>query len=62
MSSFVLPSSKGRVFYGFRITQLSKLFKIDVGKYAIPELGQLCKQISVFHEIDFESQKENGYG
>ena len=39
-----------------------KLLKIDVGKYVIPELGQLCKQISVFHEIDIESQKENGCG
>ena len=39
-----------------------KLLKIDVGKYIIPELGQLCKQISVFHEIDIESQKENGCG
>ena len=39
-----------------------KLLKIDVGKYVIPELGKLCKQISVFHEIDIESQKENGCG
>ena len=38
-----------------------KLLKIDVGKYIIPELGQMCKQISVFHEIDIESKKENGY-
>ena len=37
-----------------------KLLKIDVGKYVIPELDQLCKQISVFHEIDIERQKENG--
>ena len=36
-----------------------KLLKIDVEKYVIPEL---CKQISVFHEIDIESQNENGYG
>ena len=34
-----------------------KLLKIDVGKYGIPELGQLRKQISVFHEIDIESMK-----
>ena len=34
----------------------------DVGKYVIPELGQLCKQINVFYEIDIESQKENGCG
>ena len=27
-----------------------KLLKIDVGKYVTPELGQLCKQISVCHE------------
>ena len=41
-----------------------KLLKIevDVGNYVIQELSQLCKQVSVFHEIDFESQKENGYG
>ena len=39
-----------------------KLLKIDVGNYVILELGQLCKQISVFHEIDIESKKENGYG
>ena len=37
-----------------------KVLKIDVGKYVIPKLGQLCKQISVFHEIDIERQKENG--
>ena len=37
-----------------------KLLKIDVGKYIIPELGQMCKQISVFHEIDIESKNENG--
>ena len=37
------------------------LLKTDVGKYIIPELGQICKQISFFHEIDIESQKENGY-
>ena len=34
-----------------------KLLKIDVGKYGILELGQLRKQISVFHEIDIESMK-----
>ena len=34
-----------------------KLLKIDVGNYVILELGQLCKQISVFHEIDIESKK-----
>ena len=39
-----------------------RLLKIDVGKYVIPELGQLCKQISGFHEIDIENQNENGYG
>ena len=39
-----------------------KLLKIDVGNYVILELGQLCKQISVPHEIDIESKKENGYG
>ena len=39
-----------------------KLLKMDVGKYVIPELGQLCKQISVLHEIDIEGQNENGYG
>ena len=38
-----------------------KLLEIDVGKYDIPELGQLCKQTSVFHEIDIESKKDNGY-
>ena len=37
-----------------------KLLKTDVWKYVILELGQLCKQISVFHEIDI--QKENEYG
>ena len=38
-----------------------KLLKIDVGKYVIPELGRLCKQIGVFfYEIDIESQNENG--
>ena len=37
-----------------------KSLKIDVGKYVIPELGQLYKQISVFHEINIESQRENG--
>ena len=31
-----------------------------MGKYVIPELGQLCKQKSVFHKIDTESQKEYG--
>ena len=63
LASFVLPSNRGCVFYGFGITQLSKLLlKIDVGKDVIPELGQLCKQISIFYEIDIESQKENGYG
>ena len=59
VSIFVLPSNRGHVFYRFRIPQL---LKIDVGKYVIPELGQMCKQISVFYEIDIESQKENRYG
>ena len=33
---------------------------IYMGKIVIPELGQLCKTISSFHEIDIESQKEYG--
>ena len=45
-----------------KIIYFKKCFvKIDMGKYVIPELDQLCKQISVFHEIDFESQKEYGH-
>ena len=39
-----------------------KLLKIDVANYVIPELGLLFKYISVFHEIDIESQTENEYG
>ena len=49
-------------FMDSELLNCRKLLKIDVGKYGIPELGQLCKQISVFHEIDIESQKDNGYG
>ena len=49
-------------FMDSELLNCRKLLKIDVGKYVIPELGQMCKQISVFHKIDVESQKENGYG
>ena len=39
-------------FIDSELLNCRKLLKRDVGKYVIPELGQLCKQISVFHEID----------
>ena len=49
-------------FMDSELLNCRKLLKIDEGKYVIPELGQMCKQISVFHKVDIESQKENGYG
>ena len=61
VSIFVLPSNRGRVFYGFRITQLSKVVKNRCGKIRHSRIGSVV-QISVFHEIDIESQTEKGYG
>ena len=37
-----------------------KLLKIDVGKSRLSRIGSVV-QTSVFHEIDIESQKQNGY-
>ena len=38
-------------FMDSELLSCRKLLKTDVGNYFTPELGQLCKQISVFHEI-----------
>ena len=62
VSSFVKLWRGDAPFVDSELLSCLKLLKIDVGNYVILELGQLCKQISVFHEIDIESKKENGYG
>ena len=60
-------SQKGKMchdmsFMGAELLNCGKLLKIDMANYVIAELGQLFKKISVFHEIDSESQTENEYG
>ena len=54
VSSVVLQSED--VFF-----MASELLNCRKWLKGIPELGHLYKQIRVFHEMDIESQKENGY-